>query len=525
MSSPDRRRWWALGVLGLVSAVIGLDLMVLNVALPTLARDLDASTSNLQWFANAYSLVLAAALLPAGMLGDRYGRKRFILASLVVFGVASLACAYAQSAGQLIGARVVLGLGAAFLMPLTMSVLTVIFFEPVERARAVTILVTGNALGLPLGPIVGGVLLDHFWWGSVFLINIPVVVLAVIAAAVLLPESRDPSASRLDVPGVALSSAGLVSLTYGVIKVGDAGWSDRPSLGWVALGAVLLAAFVLWQRRLSRRPGGQPLVDVGLFRSRGFTWGVVTATLANFAMFGIFFAMPQFFQAVDGADALGIGLRLLPVIVGLLVGARIGDRLLRRLGSGVVIAIGFVTFAVGLAIGGLMTVDSGFGFVATWFGIVGVGLGLALPASMNAALGELSPQRSGVGAALIQAVRQVGGAIGVALLGTVLNSTYRNAVDVTGLPAQAADAVRRGVTAGVAVADQLGSATLRLSVQDAFVDATHALLFACAGVAVLGAVLGLLFMPRRPRPGADATPPFEAGPAEDRAESGADVVG
>lgn len=524
MPAADRRRWWALGVLGLVTAVIGLDLMVLNVALPTLARDLDASTSNLQWFANAYSLVLAAVLLPAGMLGDRYGRKKFILVSLGMFGAASLACAYSQTAGQLIAARVLLGLGAAFLMPLSMSVLTVLF-EGAERARAVTILVTGNALGLPLGPIVGGLLLDHFWWGSVFLINIPVIVLALVAAAVLLPESRDPNASRLDVPGVALSSAGLVSLTYGVIEIGDVGWSDAPALGWIGLGVVLLAAFALWQRRLTRRPGGQPLVDVGLFRSPGFTWGVITATLATFAMFGIFFAMPQFFQAVDGADALGIGLRLLPFIVGLMAGARVGDQLLKRLGSGVVIAIGFLTFGVGLVIGALMSVDSGYAYIATWFGIVGVGTGLALPAAMNAALGALSPARSGVGSALIQAVRQVGGAIGVAVLGSILNSTYRNAVDVSQLPPQAAGLVRRGVTAGVAVADQLGSAALRLAVQDAFVGATRALLFTCAGIAVLGVAVGLLFLPRRRRPPADTTPPFEAGVVADRAESGADVVG
>jgi len=230
MGFAQQRKWWALAALALVSMVIGLDMMVLNVALPTLAKDLNASTSDLQWFANAYSLVLAAALLPAGMLGDRYGRKKFLIGALVLFGIASLACAYCTDVTQLIGARVLLGIGAAFLMPLSMSILTVLFSNG-ERSRALTMIVTANSIGLPLGPIVGGLLLDHFWWGSVFLINVPVVAVAVIAALTLLPESRSSSQPRLDVLGVALSSLGLVGLTYGVIRIGDDGWSSGTAPG------------------------------------------------------------------------------------------------------------------------------------------------------------------------------------------------------------------------------------------------------------------------------------------------------
>jgi len=230
---------------------------------------------------------------------------------------------------------------------------------------------------------------------------------------------------------------------------------------------------VAWQLRLHRRPDGHPLVDIGLFSSRRSTWGTILATLATFAMFGVFFVMPQFFQAVDGTDALGTGL---------------------------MIASGYGVFAAGLLLGSFTSVGSGYGYVATWFALVGVGIGLALPAAMDAALGALSKERSGVGSALIQAVRQVGGAIGVAILGTVLNSTYRDSVDVTGLPAEAADTVKRGVTAGVAVATQLRSPELLAAVRRAFADAMDSMLLVSTGVALAGVVLALIFLPRRPEP-------------------------
>jgi MFS transporter, DHA2 family, multidrug resistance protein len=434
--------------------------------------------------------------------------------ALALFGAASLACAYCTSVGQLIGARALLGLGAAFLLPLAMSMLTVLF-EPGERARAMTIWITANSIGLPLGPIVGGLLLDHFWWGSVFLINVPVVVVALFAAATLLPESRSSTKPGIDVLGVLTSSLGLVALTYGLIRAGDAGWSDLRAFASMAIGAALLVGFLVWERYLHNKPGGQPLIDTSLFRSRGFLWGAVLATLATFALFGIFFTMPQFFQSVARVNALGTGLRLLPVIGGLLVGARAADRLTTRIGSRIVIAGGFFVFATGLGMGAVTHDDTAYGWVATWFGIVGLGLGLGLPASMSAALGALSKERSGVGSALIQAIRQVGGAIGVALLGTILNTVYRSHVDVTRLPAAAANTVKRGVTAGAAVANELGSSALLESVRSAFATAMDTMLGVCAGVAVLGAVLGLLFLPGREQP---------AQSTEDQAESEEAVV-
>jgi EmrB/QacA subfamily drug resistance transporter len=496
-------RWWALGALALCTLAIGLDSTVLSVALPTLAGDLGATTGDLQWITTSYLLVMAAALLPAGMLGDRFGRKRMLLGALVLFGAASVACAYAVSTGQLIAARAALGLGAAVLMPLTSAVLTVIF-DAGERPKALTVWVTASALGIPLGPVAGGWLLDNFWWGSVFLINVPMVLAGLIAVLLWVPESHGDRARRFDPGGIVLSTVGLVALTYGVIEAGERGWTDPRSLFTAVGGIAVLALFLAWQRRARA-----PLVDLALFRSRAFTWGALLSTAASFGLFGMLFALPQFFQAVGGSDALGTGLRLLPVIGGLLVGARVAGRLEPRLGTKVVVTAGLLLMAAGLFAGATTGPGTGYAFVAAWITVAGVGLGCTMPPAMNAALGALSPERSGVGSGLIQAMRQVGGAIGVTVLGSVLNGAYRDGVDVTGLSGTPADAVRDSATAGVAVAGGLGDAALLESVRAAFTSGMDLSLVVAGGVAVAGAVLALLFLPARPaapEPGAGTRP-------------------
>jgi EmrB/QacA subfamily drug resistance transporter len=493
-------RWWALGALALSTLAVGLDSTVLSVALPTLARDLDASTADLQWFTNAYLLVLAAALLPAGMLGDRFGRKRMLLGSLVVFGAASAACAYATSTGELIVARAALGLGAAVIMPLSSSVLTVLF-DHKERPRALTVWVTASALGIPLGPLVGGWLLDNFWWGSVFLINVPLVLVALVAMTLWVPESHGDRTRRFDPLGVLLSTVAMVAVTYGIIEAGSRGWTDARSLATIAGGLVALVAFVGWQRRATA-----PLVDLALFRSRGFTWGAILATVASFGLFGLLFALPQFFQAVGGHDALGTGLRLLPVIGGLLVGARVADRLVPRLGAKVVVALGLTLMAAGLAVGATTDTGTGYGYVATWVSIAGLGLGFTLPPAMNAALSALSVRRSGVGSGLLLAMRQIGSAIGVAVLGTTLNSGYRDQVDVSALPSGTAQAVKGSAAAGVEVATKLGDPGLLDSVRSAFTHGMDASLLVAAVIALLGAVLAVAFLPARPDAPQEAAP-------------------
>ncbi len=446
MPQSETRRWWVLGALSLSVLVVALDLFVLTLALPTLSDDLHASSSDLQWFVVAYSLVLAAALLPAGLAADRIGRKKILVIALALFGISSLACAYSRSSGELIAARAVLGLAAAVILPISLAMLPVMF-TPQERPRAIAAVGGATFLGYPIGPILGGWLLDHFWWGAVFLINVPVVVVAIIAVVMLMPESKGALAFSLDSIGILISSAGLVLVTYGVIKAGNNGWSDPAAIATMAAGVVVLAAFVAWEKLATRRQADGPskilpLVDLGLFRSAGFTWGTVLSTLVSFALFGLVFAMPQYFLDVRGLDSLGAGIRMLPMIGGLVVGLGLGQRLQsprKRRGEGqapetapppvspkILAGIGFAIMAGALAVGTRTTIASGTGFAASWFAVTGLGLGLAMPTTLNVALDALSTERSGSGSALITAMRQVGGTIGVAVLGTVLATAYRS---------------------------------------------------------------------------------------------------
>ena len=533
-ATSGARRWWALGALALSVLVVGLDLFVLTLALPTLSADLHASTSDLQWFVDAYSLVLAAALLPAGLLGDRLGRKKVLLVALALFGAASLACAYAGSAGELIGARAVLGVAAAVILPMALAVIPVLF-TAAERPKAIAIVGGATFLGFPIGPVLGGWLLDHFWWGSVFLINVPVVVIAGAAVLWLMPESRASRRPRIDVAGVAVSSAGLAALVYGVIQAGQNGWSDPTAMVTTAAGVVLLAAFAVWERAVGRRAGGEPLVNLTLFRSAGFTWGTILSTMISFALFGITFAMPQYFLDVRGLDSLASGLRLLPLIGGLAVGLGIGQRLQSPrqtadglpqrgplVGAKILVSGGFLIMAAALAVGTATTAGSGTGFVSAWFAVAGLGLGLALPTALNAALGALTAERSGSGSALITAMRQVGATIGVAVLGTVLNSVYQSRLALGGLPHAAADAAHASVAGGLAVARETGSAALLSAVRGAYASGLDVMLWVCAGIAVTAALLAAAFLPRQEQPQDAGLRDAEPGGAGVREVAGAE---
>ena len=519
----DARRWWALAALALSVLVVGLDLFVLSLALPTLSRDLHASSADLQWFVDAYTLVLAAALLPAGLLGDRLGRKKLLSWALALFGVASLACAYSRSAGELIAARAVLGLAAAVILPMALAVLPVLF-TPAERSRAIAVVGGATFLGYPIGPIVGGWLLDHFWWGSVFLINVPVVVIAVIAVVFLMPESRALRRPRIDGVGVIISSAGLAALTYGFITAGQNGWSDAGALATIAAGVVALAGFAGWETRIRRR-GGEPLADLTLFRSAGFAWGTSLSTMVSFALFGVTFALPQYFLDVRGLDSLGSGIDLLPMIGGIAVGLVLGQRLQspRKAGRGAgkpmvstksLVSAGFAVMAAALAVGTATSVGSGTAYVSGWIAATGLGLGLALPTAMNAALGVLTAERSGSGSALMSAMRQVGATIGVAVLGTVLNTVYQGRLHLPGLPAAAVHAARSSVAGGLAVAHAAGSAALLHDVRSAYAGGLDVMLWVCASIAVAAALLALLFLPRKAPELTEVAPPGDTEPAD-----------
>jgi DHA2 family multidrug resistance protein-like MFS transporter len=500
-------RWWALAALALSGLTIGLDSTVLNIALPKMSTALHATTGELQWFSASYTLVVGVLMLPAANLGDRYGRKRFLIGSLVLFAVASGWCAASTSAGELIAARAALGLAGAALLPLGFAMLPTLFPTRGEQGRAVSIWTLASALGLPLGPIVGGLLLNHFWWGSVFVINVPLAAFGAVALAVFLPEARSSHPLRLDVPGTLLSSSGLGAVIYGLINAGQHGWVALGTWVPILAGLALLVAFVAWEQRSSH-----PLIELALFRDSHFTWGTIHATIANFAFFGLLFAVPQYFQSVEGASPFGSGLRLLPMILGLIVGTQAGSRLAKRFGVGIVIAVGFVLAGIGLGGGASTGLSTGYGFAAAWIALLGLGAGIALPTAMGAALGALSAERAGAGSGLMQALRQVGGSIGVAVLGSVLASGYHSHVNTGRLPAAVGLQVRDSVAAGVAVAHKLGDEPLAHVVRAAFIHGMDLTLIVSGVMLLAGAVLAALFLPRHAAP-APAPAPATAASA------------
>lgn len=505
----SRRRWWALGALSLAMLVLTLDVTVLTVALPTLAGVLNASESDLQWFFSAYLVAGVAAMLPIGLIGDRFGRKPLLLGGLAVFGVGSAALAYVPNPAWFIGLRVALGLAAAAIIVMTISFIAVLF-EEAERPRAIGIWSAANFLGLPLGPILGGWILSNAWWGWIFLINVPVALVAFFAVAAFMPASRAERAPAIDIGGVALSAAGLAALMYGIIRAGDEGWGDPTAIAFMTGGLGILALFVLLEVWRTSRSGGA-LVDLSLFRSRSFTWGTLLTAFGLFGLYGVLFALPQYAQAIMGLDPQGSGLRLLPVIGGLVVGAVPAHRVAGRLGAKLTVAAGFSVLAVGLALGTTMTATSGDGPIAAWTFLAGLGGGLGFATAASAALVELSAERSGVGSAVLQAINKLAPALGAAIMGSVLNATYQAQVHVAGLPATASAATQGSVFGGLSTAQKLGSAVHLASVQTSFVAGLDDALRVGAFVVVAGILVALAFLPARGRAG--------AGPA--RAAAGA----
>ena len=494
MNTIGTRKWWALGALTLAVLAVGLDGTVLSVAIPTLASALHATESDLQWFSSGYLLALTVAMLPVGLLGDRFGRKKVMLAALLLFGAGSAACAYAPSAGAFIAARFVLGLAGAGIIVMALSALTVLFTEE-ERPRAVGIWGAANFLALPIGPILGGWLLTHFWWGWVFLMNVPVCLIGLIAALALVPESRAPVRPGLDPVGIVASAGGLASVTYGLIEAGRNGWGDASALLPIIAGLVLLLGFFLWEYWLGRRPDGKPLVDLSLFRSAPFTWGVLLLAILVLAMTGVLFTLPQYFQGVLGTDAMGSGLRLLPLVGGLIVGAVPADRIARLLGAKLTVAVGFVLVAAGMLLGSTTAVGSADAFIAAWVALVGLGMGITFATAASAALSELSAERSGVGSAVMQALQKTGGPFGTAVLGSVLSTAYLSQLHLASLPAALASVVRESLFGGLAVAAQLHSPALLSMVRSAFVDGMDVSLVVAAGIAGAGLLLTLVFLP------------------------------
>ena len=513
---PDRayqRRWWTLAVLCLSLLVIGLDNTILNVALPTLVRDLGANASQLQWIVDAYALVFASLLLTAGSLGDRYGRRKVLGAGLLVFGVGSVLSAFAGTPGALIGFRALMGIGGALIMPSTLSIVTNVF-PPQERARAIGIWAGFSGIGIAIGPVIGGWLLENFWWGSVFFINVPVIAVAVLTGLALIPESRDPAATPLDPVGAVLSTLGLTALVYGLIEAPSHGWTNGTILASFAAAVVLLGAFVAAELRARH-----PMMDVRLFENRRFTAASFGTALVFFALFGSLFFLSQYLQFVLGYGALEVGVRLVPVALALMIAAPLSARLTERLGTKIVVTGGLTLVTIGLLLLATASTTSGYGLVVASLVILGFGMGNTMAPATEAIMGALPRERAGVGSAVSTTVRQVGGVLGVAVLGSLLSSVYGSRLlgTIGDLPAGLRAAASDSVGAAVEIAARIGGVpgrALAAEAHSAFIHGMDVSLLAGAGVALLGALIALLFLPAR-----------AAAPKSDDSEAPASEVG
>jgi len=489
-----RQRWLALGVLCVSLLAIVIDNTIVNVALPTLVRDLKADVAELQWVVDAYTLVFAGLLLLAGALGDRFGRRRTLLGGLAVFGIASGWAAYAGGVDGLIIARAVMGAGAAFIMPATLSLLISVFTDTRERAMAIGIWAATAGLGVALGPVVGGVLLDHFWWGSIFIVNVPLTAIAVLAGRRLLPESRDPVARRIDWTGAALSGVGLIAFVWAIIEAPSKGWTSAPVLAATGLAAIALVAFVVWQRRAA-----EPLLDVRLFANPRFTAASSTVMVLFFALFGFLFLSTQYLQFVLGYSPSAAGVRVLPYAGAMIVFAPLSSWLVGLLGTKRVATAGMLLFSLGLAIAATVSTSTGYGRLGVALLFMGAGMGLAGAPATESIMGSLPAQRANIGSAVNDTTRELGGALGVAIVGSIMSSLYATQLS-NGLPddvpAPVAAAARESLGAAVQVSGSLGP-DIADAAREAFVHAMSRASIVVALVAALGAFIAWRYLPAR----------------------------
>jgi EmrB/QacA subfamily drug resistance transporter len=500
------RRWGTLAVLSLSLVIIGLDNTILNVALPTLQRTFAASAAELQWMVDGYVLVFAGLLLTMGALGDRFGRARALQVGLVVFALASIAATFATNAGQLIAARVAMGVGGALIMPSTLSIIVNVF-PPAERRRAIAVWAGVSGLGVGLGPLIGGILIENFNWSSVFLVNVPIAALALALGLFLVPDSRDPSAGRLDLPGAALSIGAVGSLVYGIIEAPSTGWTEPLILGSFAVAAILGLVFA-WRETHT----DAPMLDLSLFRDRRFTAGAGAIALTFFAMFAVIFGLTQYLQFVLGKSALEAGTLMVALAVGIPVGARIslvavGHLGTRRVVAGALVAVG----AILLTVTQWTTATEPWVVSLTLF-VLAVAMANVMAPATGSVMEAVPEAKAGVGSAMNDLLRQLGGALGIAVIGSVMNTVYRDrmAEVVAGLPAQAAAAAGDSVGAAVAIAGRIGGVAgdgLAAAARSSFVDA-----LAIAAVVASAVAVGTALFVARAMPAHVAA--HQAGPAD-----------
>jgi EmrB/QacA subfamily drug resistance transporter len=495
-TQPYPRRWQALGVLALSLLVITMGNTILNVGLPTIRTDLDASSSQLQWIVDSYLLVFAGLLLAAGSLGDRFGRKRALVAGLFTFGLGSILAALSDTSTALIASRGLMGLGAAGIMPTTLSILTNIFPSN-ERPKAIAAWAAVSGLGIAVGPISGGFLIEHFAWNSIFLINLPIVAICLAGAFVLVPDSRDPESPRIDLFGTVLSIAGLSAIVWALIEAPERGWGSPLILTAFAAGAAIIAAFIAWERHTDH-----PMLDVSVFRNLRFSAASVSITFVFFALMGVMYFLTTYLQSVLGYSALEAGVKMLPIAIGMILASKLAVGLTRRFGTKFSVAFGLGHVAAALAMIGMFDTDTSSLQISIALGILGQGMGFAMSPATEAIMGALPRAKAGIGSAMNDVVREVGGTLGIAVLGSLLTSSYGSGMNdaVAGLPPEAAEAAGDSVGGAHEVAAQLGGgagAKLTDVANSAFVDAMATTATLAAAAAVVGALIALASLPAR----------------------------
>ena len=500
-----RRRWAILVVLCVSLLIIVLDNSILNVAIPTLIRELNASNSQVQWMVDSYTLVFAGLLLTMGAMGDRYGRRGALQMGYVLFGLGSLASAFATSADQLIATRAFMGIGGALIMPATLSIITNVF-PPQERGKAIGVWAGTAGIGVALGPLTGGFLLAHFYWGSIFLVNIPIVILGLIAGFLLIPTSKDPSAPKLDPVGAALSVAALTAIVYALIEAPERGWTAPLTLGILGAGLVLGAVFVWWEQR-----SDHPMLDVSFFRNPRFSAANAAITLTFFAMFGSIFLLTQYLQFTLGYSPLESGVRMLPYAGTMMVIAPLSSKVVERFGSKRTIATGLGLATIALILMGTLSVNTQYIDIAWRFVILAAGMALVMAPATDSVMGSVPLAKAGVGSAVNDTTRQVGGALGVAIIGSIVSSVYGSKVGdfFAGKPAPkaAVDAAKNSLGGAIAVSKNLAgqpipnakqlAAGLVDTANHAFVEAFRWGTRVGAVVLALGVIIVLRWLPAR----------------------------
>ncbi len=497
---PDvfHRRWVILGVLCTSLMIIVIGNTSLNVALPKMSEALGLTNSQQQWVVDAYSLIFAGMLFTAGTLGDRFGRKGFMQAGIVLFGAASAYATFvADTATGVIAARAVMGLGGALVMPATLSIL-VNSFPSNERAKAIGIWSGIAGGGAALGLVLGGWLVEHFWWGSAFAINVPVAVIALVLGARIVPTSKDRHPSRLDPAGAVLSMAGLGVFVYGLIEAPKWGWGSAESLGVIGSGVALLAIFVMWELRNS-----SPMLDMRLFKDRRFGVSSIGMTLVFLTMFGFFFVVSQLFQLVLGYGPFESGLRMLPIMPVMIIFSTRAAGLVERFGARTVVTTGMLLTATGVFILSFLDASSGYGHVLIGMFVMASGMGMTMTPMTELIMSSVPRDKAGVGSAMNDTTREVGTTLGVAVLGSILSSGYNSNLGgaVTSLPAGARQAAEGSLAGALGVAHQIGGtqgAAIVDAAKSAWADGLKLSMLIGAGIVLLAAFIAARYLPGKP---------------------------